>query len=89
MKVIKRDGRLQSFDLDKIETSILNATLGEELTLNESDIKIIVEDVEKSIKGFREDESNTSSYEITGAIINILRKDGFEDVIKSYIGYSK
>ena len=89
MKVIKRDGRLQSFDLDKIETSILNATIGEELTLNESDIKIIVQDVEKSIKVFREDESNTSSYEIIGAIIDILRKDGFEDVINSYIGYAK
>lgn len=89
MKVIKKDGRLQELDNDKIRTSILNATVKEKTLLNESDIKIIVEDVINCIKSFRGEEYNTSSYEITGVIINILSRDGFHDVISSYIGYKE
>lgn len=89
MKVIKKDGRLQELDSSKIKTSILNATREKKALLNESDVKIIVEDVVNCIKSFRGEEYNTSSYEITGVIINILSRDGFDDVISSYIGYKK
>lgn len=89
MKVIKKDGSLQELDSDKIRTSILNATIDKKSLLNEADIKIIVEDVVNCIKGFRGEEYNTSSYEITGVIINILSRDGFDDVISSYIGYKE
>ncbi|MEN8078035.1 ATP cone domain-containing protein [Clostridioides difficile] len=89
MKVIKKDGRLQELDSSKIKTSILNATREKKALLNESDVKIIVEDVVNCIKDFRGEEYNTSSYEITGVIINILSRDGFDDVISSYIGYKK
>ena len=41
------------------------------------------------IKEFRGEEDNTSSYEITGVVISILDRDGFDDVISSYIEYSK
>ena len=89
MKVIKKDGRLQELDPKKIEVSILNSTRDQKSLLNESDVKIIVEDVVNCIKSFRGEEYNTSSYEITGVIINILSRDGFDDVISSYIGYKK
>ncbi|MDU2490346.1 MAG: ATP cone domain-containing protein [Clostridium celatum] len=89
MKVVKKDGRLQELDQSKIEVSILNATRDEKALLNESDVKIITEDVIKCIKEFRGEEDNTSSYEITGVVISILDRDGFDDVISSYIGYKK
>ena len=41
------------------------------------------------IKEFRGEEYNTSSYEITGVVISILARDGFDDVISSYVGYKK
>ena len=41
------------------------------------------------IKEFRGEEYNTSSYEITGVVISILDRDGFDDVISSYVGYDK
>ena len=53
MKVIKKDGRLQELDQSKIEVSILNATRGQKALLNESDAKIIAEDVVSCIKEFR------------------------------------
>ena len=89
MKVIKKDGRLQELDRSKIEVSILNATRGQKALLNESDAKIIAEDVVSCIKEFRGEEYNTSSYEITGVVISILDRDGFDDVIRSYVGYDK
>lgn len=89
MKVIKKDGRLQELEQSKIEVSILNATRGQKALLNESDAKIIAEDVVSCIKEFRGEEYNTSSYEIIGVVISILDRDGFDDVISSYVGYDK
>ena len=89
MKVVKKDGRLQELDQDKIEVSILNSTRDEKALLNESDAKIIAEDVVSCIKEFRGEEYNTSSYEITGVVISIWARDGFDDVISSYVGYKK
>ena len=89
MKVIKKDGRLQELDQNKIELSILNSTQEEMPLLNESDVKIIAQDVVNCIKEFRGEEYNTSSYEITGVVISILARDGFDDVIRSYVGYTK
>ena len=89
VQVIKKDGRLQELDQSKIEVSILNATRGQKALLNESDAKIIAEDVVSCIKEFRGEEYNTSSYEITGVVISILDRDGFDDVIRSYVGYDK
>lgn len=89
MKVIKKDGRLQELDPKKIEVSILNSTRDQKSLLNESDVKIVVEDVISCIKRIRGEEYNTSSYEITGIVISILARDGFDDVISSFVGYKK
>lgn len=89
MNVIKKDGRIQKFDESKIKISILSASSGSSALLNQSDIKIIVEDIVKLLEGIRGKEGNTSSYEVTGAVINILKRDGFDDVISSYVGYGK
>ncbi len=89
MKVIKKDGRLQNLEPNKIKTSILNATSNAENILNESDIKMIVKDIVKTIKEQRGEEGNTSSYEIIGVVIDVLKKIGFSDVISDYVGYGK
>lgn len=89
MQVIKKDGRLQILEPDKIKTSILNATSVTKNILNESDIKMIVKDVVKTIEEQRAEYGNTSSYEIIGVIIDVLKRDGFSDVISAYVGYEK
>ena len=89
MKVVKKDGSIESFDANKIANSILNATRDKKALLNESDIKIIIEDVIDRIKKFREENDSTSSYEITGVVISMLDRDGFDDVVSSFIGYKK
>lgn len=89
MQVIKKDGRLQILEPDKIKTSILNATSTVKNILNESDIKIIVKDIVKTIEDQRSENGNTSSYEIIGVVIDVLKRDGFSDVISAYVGYEK
>ena len=89
MQVIKKDGRLQELDANKIKISILNATSGTKALLNELDIKIIVKDIIKIIEDLRSEYGNTSSYEIVGVVVEVLKRDGFDDVISSYIEYSK
>ena len=89
MKVIKRDGRLQELDLEKIKISILSATNESKELLNESDVKILVEDINSKIKEVRKEGEDTSSYEISGIVIAILKRDGFSDKIEKYVGYEK
>lgn len=88
MMIIKKDGRLQDFDENKIKTSIGNAAKSiSQAPLNEADIKIISADVVNTIKSIRKNNDNTSSYEIIGVIVDTLKKDGFREVIKEFLSF--
>ena len=88
MKIIKKDGRIQDFDESKIQTSINNASKDlDEMALNESDIKVIASDVVNTLKKLRKDD-NTSSYEVFGVITDVLVKDGFDILLKSFINFN-
>ena len=86
--IIKKDGRLQDFDENKIKTSIGNAAKSiSQAPLNEADIKIISADVVNTIRSIRKNNDNTSSYEIIGVIVDTLKKDGFREVIKEFLSF--
>ena len=88
MMTIKKDGRLQEFDENKIRTSIENAAKSiSQVPLNEGDIKIICTDVISNIKKIRNNNDNTSSYEIIGVIVDILKKDGFREVAREFLNF--
>lgn len=88
MKVIKKDGRIQEFNKDKIYISIYNASRNSSSgILNESDAKIVIEDIDKKLKSIRKDDELTSIYEIIGVIVSVLKKDGFTELLKTYLSY--
>lgn len=88
MKIIKKDGRIQEFNKDKIYTSLISSANSlDNVRLNESDIKVLVEDITKAIKDLRKDETLTSSYEIIGIVSSVLVRDGFKEVLKAYLEY--
>ncbi len=88
MKIIKKDGRIQEFNKDKIYTSLISSANSlDNVRLNESDIKVLVEDITKVIKDLRKDETLTSSYEIIGIVSSVLVRDGFKEVLKAYLEY--
>ncbi|QCX34153.1 ATPase [Caloramator sp. E03] len=82
MKVRKKDGSFQEFNLEKIVRSIEAASdeVGEPMTL--SDLNNISKEVEKKLKALYKDE--VSYAEIRDTIVNELKSSGFSDVAKSY-----
>ena len=88
MKVIKKDGRIQSFDIIKVRSSILSASIDSNTIINESDLKNISARVLKELKGLRGEDGLSSTYEIFAIIIECLNKDGFEDIANAYLGYN-
>lgn len=89
MKIIKKDGRIEEFNIKKVKTSIENAARDSESMLNESDLKIITSDIENTLFKIRKDTLITSSYEVIGVIFEILKRDGFNSVLKSYVEFGK
>ena len=53
MKVIKKDGRIQSFDISKVRSSILGASIDSNTIINESDLKIVSNRVVKVLNSIR------------------------------------
>lgn len=89
MKIIKKDGRIEEFNVKKIRTSIENAARDNESMLNESDLNIITSDIKNALLKIRKDTLITSSYEVIGVIFEILKRDGFNSVLKSYVEFGK
>lgn len=88
MNIIKKDGRIQEFDEKKIYTSLMSSTNSiSSGQLNESDIRILVSDITKTIYEIRKNNDITSSYEIIGVVSSVLIKDGFKEVLKAYLEY--
>lgn len=89
MKILKKDGREQEFNKEKLRTSIYNSSKEADVMLNESDLNILIEDIVDKIGKVRKDNSLTSSYEIIGIVTDVLKKDRFIDALKAYIGFKK
>ncbi|WP_315114818.1 ATP cone domain-containing protein [Clostridium intestinale] len=86
MEIIKKDGRIESFNKKKLSTSIENSARDNETYLNESDLNFLVGYIENMIKNLRKDNSNTSSYEIKGLVSEALIDNGFKDILNKYLG---
>ena len=89
MKVIKKDGRIQSFDISKVRSSILGASIDSNTIINESDLKIVSNRVVKVLNSIREENGITSAYEIFAVIIDSLNKYRFKDIASAYLGYKE
>lgn len=87
MRVIKRNSRMQEFDIIKIRSSILGASIDSNTIINEADLKIISNKVAKILQEIRGKDGISSTYEIFAIIIETLNKDGFEDIAMSYLGF--
>ncbi|MCB2297236.1 ATP cone domain-containing protein [Clostridium tagluense] len=82
MKVIKRDGKLQEFDLIKIKTSIHRASCDAIQPLNESDIENVAKSIEKGLKNYQKE--NIHSDIIQKFVLRELEKQGFKVVAEYY-----
>lgn len=86
MKIIKKDGRIEEFDQNKIYHSLRGASRDlDRSTLNESDLKMLVEDITKKLTDLRKDGSPSSSFEIVGVVCRVLKDDGFGNLLSAFI----
>lgn len=82
MKVLKRDGRIQEFDINKIKVSISKASDDAEEPMNSSDILNISEDIEKLIN--KEYNNEIKYSDIRNIVMDHLNENGFKNVSEAY-----
>lgn len=87
MKVIKRDGRIQDFNIDKILITLVKVSDEIAEPFTESDINNLSEDIVKSIKAKAIDTIGVNS--IQDVVIEQLEKLGFNKAAKHYSEYRK
>lgn len=86
MKVIKRDGRFEEFQIEKLERSIKNSAGDMNIVFNNSDIKLLCNEIMRELSVACKDNDVTSSYEVIGVTVSVLKNNNFAKVINSYLG---
>lgn len=82
MKVIKRDGKLQDYNENKIMTTIEGASDDARMPLNEADAVNIIHIVNKKIKSLEKEEVTVQ--QIRELVIEALNEMGFSGIAKTY-----
>ena len=85
MLVIKKNGSLQEFDIEKIRTSLTNCFCSSNCYMNEGDLNSLSAQFRKILTEVTKDNTHTSTYEIRGIVYHILMENGFINVAKSYM----
>ncbi len=84
MDVIKKNGRVQPFNREKIEISVTNAGLDIKERLSERDARVITDDVVKKLKDMRGEDGRTSVYEIRILAAKAIQENGFDKIARHY-----
>ncbi|WP_035288076.1 ATP cone domain-containing protein [Clostridium sp. KNHs214] len=82
MKVIKRDGRTQEFDISKIMVSIERSSDDAGNPMTSSDILNVSEDIKNKI--WKDFKNKVGYNDIRNIVIEELTNAGFESVSKAY-----
>ncbi|MDB2104838.1 MULTISPECIES: ATP cone domain-containing protein [Clostridium] len=85
LKIIKKNGCIEKFNVEKLERSIKNSAKDINFSLNYSDVKLISNEVLKIINSLHKEEKITNSYEVIAITINVLKKNKFDIIIPSYL----
>lgn len=87
MKVLKRSGKIEDFDLKKIQKSLECIAVSVEGLLTNSDISNLVSAISKKITESYTDQITYK--EIRGVVTETLAKMGFSKVAKAYDEFQK
>lgn len=85
MKILKKTGRLEDFDIKKIECSIKNSARDCGFSLIKSDITNIINLTKNKIELYNKRDRIISSYELKMVLYNVLIELGFRKIADVYI----
>lgn len=87
MNIIKKDGRIQQFEISKIRMSLQRASDDINSPLTTSDIKNVVEDIDKELKKLKI--SIIQADKVQETVYNVLLDNGFNELGDYYKCYEK
>ncbi|WP_186429439.1 ATP cone domain-containing protein [Clostridium sp. BSD9I1] len=82
MKVIKRDGRIEEFVIDKIRTSLARTSDEAKNPLTDGDLKVIEERIMRDLMALKKDK--IESRQIRDVILEKLNYCGFSGIARKY-----
>lgn len=83
MKIIKKSGIEEEFNLLKIRSSVSNASNEINMLLTDSDLNIITKEVMSILVILNRE--TTSSYEVFAIVLNVLNKLKFKAICSAYL----
>ncbi|MGI6707071.1 MAG: ATP cone domain-containing protein [Clostridia bacterium] len=86
-KVIKRDGRIQPFDIGKIRLTLERVSDEHREPFTSSDMDMIMKDIGREIDKYSGDTIHAS--EIYDIVLRTLKENGFLRIAQYYEGYQK
>lgn len=86
MKITKKDGILSEFDIERVGTSLENSAKNVGFELSESNLKIVLKQVEKKVQALNGIARVTSTYEVRGVVSQVLKSNGFTELCRAYMG---
>lgn len=87
MKVIKKDGRIQEFNIEKIKLTLERVSDEINEPLTQSDIDNLARAIQKAILAAGKEHMH--SFEIHRIVVDQLRTAGFDDIARAYGDYQK
>ncbi|MBP3914980.1 ATP cone domain-containing protein [Clostridium sp.] len=87
MKILKKDGRKEEFNINKVLVAVYAASIDLKEYLNESDLKIIRADVENVLHVLCRDFNYTSAYEVKMIVYEVLLTRGFKHIADAYMNF--
>ncbi|MBR0576518.1 hypothetical protein KCG48_09210 [Proteiniclasticum sp. BAD-10] len=84
LKVVKRDGRIIDFQRENIMVSVGNSARDSNIQLTGKELELIAASVEKTIRKVRGEDGVTSTYEIRGVVVRVLKEMGYRNVAKDF-----
>lgn len=87
--VVKKSGRLEKYNEEKIGRSINNAADRSEMPLNSSDLSMILKEVSRKLFDTNGNKNLHKTSEISDIVKEVLKSSGFSKVFDSYSSYVK
>lgn len=83
MRVIKRNNTIDIFNPSKIRQSILNASNSSGILITDMELEYLTREITRKLNKIRYED--TSSYEIYGIVIEVLKYHNYTNIYNQYI----